>query len=386
MSKPKTILEISPSQFCFFIVARKPFAPLIVIAHLIFTIIKFLLSQDSILGMAYTLGLFLCLSTRRRIAIIVSIVTIAVFVFMYFQVCLINGNQNYNRIRHNYLELDGWGTTNRSPSNCCYKGERKRFPDVVIIGVKKGGTRALIDMLKSHPEIVAASNEVHYFDREENFQKGVQWYIDQMPYSLNNQITIEKSPSYFISSIAAQRMSIMSPNIKLILIVRNPIDRAISDYTQLLYRKEKYHGTFEGAAFLSPSGEINTEFSPISVSMYDIYIKSWLKYFDLNQLHIVDGDTLINSPIRELKRAEKFLSVSNYFTDEMFYFNTTKGFYCWKKTDKKGSLIPYCLGSAKGRQHPHLSNSTLQRLHSFFDPHTENFFLQVKKRFNWGTR
>ena len=77
--------------------------------------------------------------------------------------------------------------------------ERKRFPSAIIIGVKKGGTRALLNMLEAHPDIVSAHREIHYFDYEENFRRGVEFYIDQMPISQPGQITIEKSPHYFVT-------------------------------------------------------------------------------------------------------------------------------------------------------------------------------------------
>ena len=259
----------------------------------------------------------------------------------------------------------------------------KRFPDAIIIGARKGGTRALINMLKSHPSIVAAVSEVHYFDRDANFAKGVQWYIDQMPYSRENQLTIEKSPSYFISSATPHRVYTLSPKQKLILIVRNPIDRTVSDYTQLDSKRGKGHRTFEGEVFLSPSGEVNAGFSPVSVSMYDVHFEKWLKYFILDQILIVDGDMLIKEPVVELKKVEEFLEVESYFTGKMFYFNSTKGFHCWKKPSKTGKMVPLCLGNAKGRQHPKLSRDTEQRLLDFFEPHNRRFFKLSNRQFDW---
>ncbi len=55
--------------------------------------------------------------------------------------------------------------------------------------------------------------------------------------------------------------------------------------------------------------------------MYDVHIKGWLEYFNLSQIHLVNGDILISNPVRELKRAEEFLKVKSYFTEDMFYFN-----------------------------------------------------------------
>ena len=263
----------------------------------------------------------------------------------------------------------------------------KRFPHSIIIGVRKGGTRALIDMLNSHPDISAAIGEVHYFDREDNFSRGVQWYIDRMPYTKPDQVTIEKSPSYFISKDVPLRMYMVSRNLKLILIVREPVERTISDFSQLDAKKEKKdirRPTFEELAIL-PNGEVATSYLPISVSMYDVHIEKWLKYFDMDHIHIVNGDTLVKDPAHELERVEDFLGVSRFFNRDMFLFNETKGFYCWKKRSKRGSEIPYCLGSGKGRKHPTVSNEVISKLKTFFRLSNERFFNLTGQDMGWNT-
>ncbi|XP_039148340.1 centrosomal and chromosomal factor [Drosophila simulans] len=109
----------------------------------------------------------------------------------------------------------------------------RRLPQALIIGVRKCGTRALLEMLYLHPRIQKAGGEVHFFDRDENYLKGLEWYRKKMPHSFRGQITIEKSPSYFVSPEVPERVRAMNASIKLLLIVREPVTRAISDYTQL---------------------------------------------------------------------------------------------------------------------------------------------------------
>lgn len=72
-------------------------------------------------------------------------------------------------------------------------------PQALIIGVRKCGTRALLEMLYLHPMVQKASGEVHFFDRDENYALGLDWYRSKMPLSFKGQITIEKSPSYFVT-------------------------------------------------------------------------------------------------------------------------------------------------------------------------------------------
>jgi hypothetical protein len=54
-------------------------------------------------------------------------------------------------------------------------------------------------MLNLHPRIQKAAGEVHFFDRDENYVKGLEWYRKKMPNTFRGQITIEKSPSYFVT-------------------------------------------------------------------------------------------------------------------------------------------------------------------------------------------
>lgn len=262
------------------------------------------------------------------------------------------------------------------------KGEQ-RFPQAIIIGVKKGGTRALIDMLKSHPQIVSPKGEIHFFDRDEMFKKGISWYIGRMPYSTTDQITIEKSPSYFITPDAPKRIFHLAPSVKLLLIVRNPIERAISDYSQLFAPNRRSRNlTFDD--FVIHSHHVDNTVSVIRVSTYAIHMVRWLRYFPLQQIHIVNGDALILDPAPEIIRVQEFLGIRNFFQKNMFYFNYTKGFYCWNKVLENGYTHQTCLGSGKGRSHPDISKTTQELLKQYFASHNERFFELVDKRFDWN--
>lgn len=59
-------------------------------------------------------------------------------------------------------------------ANCTSDYGEKKLPQAIIIGVKKGGTRALLEALRVHPDVRAVGNEPHFFDR--NYEKGLDWY------------------------------------------------------------------------------------------------------------------------------------------------------------------------------------------------------------------
>lgn len=261
--------------------------------------------------------------------------------------------------------------------------ERKRFPTAIIIGVKKGGTRALLNMLEAHPDVVSAHRELHYFDYEENFKRGVEYYIDQMPISLPGQVTIEKSPHYFVTEYVPQRMYMVSPNLKLILIVRDPVARLISDYTQLDTKKVvkniEHRPSFEQAVLLQ-NGSINRDYVPVQVSEYSRHFKNWLKFFPLKQLLVVDGGNFIANPFEELQKVEKYLQLKSYFQQSQFYYSEEKGFYCWK-TRRKSE--PQCLGEKKGRTHPNVPEELIEKLRNFYKSSNEEFAHLTQKNYNW---
>ena len=59
-------------------------------------------------------------------------------------------------------------------------------------------------------------------------------FRSQLPTSLEGQLTIEKTPAYLVCQEVPERVKETVPNVKLLLVVRNPVTRAISDYTQSL--------------------------------------------------------------------------------------------------------------------------------------------------------
>ncbi|CAF1199637.1 unnamed protein product [Rotaria sp. Silwood1] len=247
------------------------------------------------------------------------------------------------------------------------------LPQAIIIGVKKCGTRALLKFLSIHPAIAVSSTEIHFFDSPKNFQHGLNWYRNQMPIIKNSQyLTIEKTPHYFIDRKTPGRIFHLLPNIKLILIVRDPIIRAISDYVQIKSRHE-FYPTFD--EFISMKNF--THWTPIKIGCYVIYLRRWLKYFSLEQIHFVNGENLIQHPWEELEYVQKFLNISNHIQQEHFYFNLNKrGFPCIKQPNG-------CLGSSKGRQHPLISNETYEKLKNLYSTCNQQFKQLAQINFSW---
>ncbi|XP_067859782.1 heparan sulfate glucosamine 3-O-sulfotransferase 2 isoform X2 [Heptranchias perlo] len=264
-------------------------------------------------------------------------------------------------------------------SNGTSRVGNKRLPQAIIVGVKKGGTRAVLEFIRVHPDVRALGTEPHFFDR--HYEKGLEWYRSLMPKTLDGQITMEKTPSYFVTREAPKRIFSMAKDTKLIVVVRNPVTRAISDYTQTLSKKPEIP-TFEVLAFKNRTlGLIDASWSAIRIGIYALHLENWLQYFPLSQIHFVSGERLIIDPAGEMGKVQDFLGLKRIVTDKHFYFNKTKGFPCLKKPED--SSIPRCLGKSKGRTHVQIDPDVIEQLKEFYRPYNIKFYQVVGQDFRW---
>ncbi|KAL4624549.1 heparan sulfate glucosamine 3-O-sulfotransferase 3B1-like [Arapaima gigas] len=255
----------------------------------------------------------------------------------------------------------------------------KRLPQAIIIGVRKGGTRALLEFLRIHPDVRAVGAEPHFFDRF--YDRGLEWYRNLMPRTLDGQVTMEKTPSYFVTKEAPRRVYDMSRDTKLIVVVRDPVTRAVSDYTQTL-SKNLGMPAFQTLAFRnSTRGLVDTSWSAVRIGIYAKHLENWLQYFPRSSLLFVSGERLVTDPAGEIGRVQDFLGLKRVITDKHFYFNQTKGFPCLKKPE--GSSRPRCLGKSKGRPHPQISSEVLLRLRDFYRPFNLKFYQMTGQDFGW---
>lgn len=259
---------------------------------------------------------------------------------------------------------------------------RTRFPDALIIGVRKGGTRALINFLSTHPGVVRPKGEVHFFDKEDNLNRGINYYLSQLPPVPDGSILIEKTPAYFVTPTAPDTIHLFHPSIKLILIVRDPVERIVSSYAQL---REKHvqsgepHPDLPDMIYLE-DGSVNLSHSMVQTSMYSRHLQRWLKVFPREQIHIVDGDSFSRNPYSAMKGVEEFLQLEAFFTEDSFQYNATKGFYCIQV----GHELE-CLGSGKGREHPEVEERVIKDLRIVFAPYNEEFEKMTGLSFGWST-
>ncbi|KAM8940106.1 heparan sulfate glucosamine 3-O-sulfotransferase 1 [Pelodytes ibericus] len=258
-------------------------------------------------------------------------------------------------------------------------GTHQYLPHTIIIGVRKGGTRALLEMLSLHSDIAAAESEIHFFDMADQYDRGLEWYLGQMPFSYPHQLTVEKTPAYFTSTVVPERIYNMNSSIRLLLILRDPIERVLSDYTQVFYNHKQKNKSYPPVEdLLLKNGHLNIDYKAINRSLYHSFMENWLKYFPLQNMHIVDGDSLIRDPFPEMQKVERFLSLSPQINSSNFYFNKTKGFYCLRDSGRER-----CLHESKGRAHPQVKPFLLGKLREYFYEPNKRFFELVGRTFDW---
>ncbi len=221
---------------------------------------------------------------------------------------------------------------------------------------------------------------MHFFDDDDNYSLGLEWYRKKMPYSFPDQLTLEKTPAYFIEEKVPERIYKMNKTVKLLLIVRDPTERCISDYTQIhvnRLEKNKHHDSFESLV-LDDDGNVRRSYNAVRRSIYHKHMENWLRWFPLEQIHVVNGENFVKQPWEELGKVQTFLDLEHKLNKNMFYFNETRGFYCIQ-TDK----IEKCLARSKGRTHPNIDPIVVRKLRGFFRPHNQIFYDQIGRDLGW---
>lgn len=260
------------------------------------------------------------------------------------------------------------------------KHTKRQLPQCLIIGARKAGTRALLTFLDLHPQIRVAKNEVHFFDDDENYDMGLEWYRKKMPFAYPDQVTMEKTPAYFSCDYVPERVYKMNSTIRLLLVLRDPVERAISDYLQIHENKVKKNKPDPSFAehTIDENGMVDHSFNPLKRSIYYRQIVPWLDWFPREQFLFLNGENLVINPVEELRKVEDFLGLEHKIRSDNFYLNETRGFFCMRnETGEK------CLAPSKGRKHPDLDPMVSQKLRNFFRPFNKKFYDMAGQDFGW---
>lgn len=207
------------------------------------------------------------------------------------------------------------------------------LPNFIGIGAQKAGTTTLHNILSQHPQILTPSvKEVHFFDREENYTKGIEWYRSVLPEKgKEEQLVGELTPGYMFFDFVPGRIfhKIGYRNLKLILILRDPVDRAYSHY---LNRKKlgienlSFQSAIEHEKSRIQRGvTFKKNYSYLTRSHYYDQIMNYLNYFPKENMCFLLFEKLYsNNYQEELKNIYDFLNIQSVIPQMDKSFNPTK--------------------------------------------------------------
>ncbi|RLJ09991.1 MAG: sulfotransferase [Candidatus Aenigmatarchaeota archaeon] len=199
------------------------------------------------------------------------------------------------------------------------------LPNFIICGTQRGGTTSLYYYLKEHPQIFMPSKkEIHFFDL--HYKKGIEWYKRHFREAKNSKIRAigEASPSYMYFEEVPERIHEVIPDVKLIFILRNPVDRAYSHYwheVRLGYEWLSFEEAIKVEQERLAKGDIinRRHYSYLDRGKYIEQIKRFRKYFSKDQMLILITEELRSSPETVMRQIFEFLQVNPDFKSESWY-------------------------------------------------------------------
>jgi hypothetical protein len=173
-------------------------------------------------------------------------------------------------------------------------------PTFLYIGTSKAGSTWLFNALSVHPEVYLASNKgLYYFDQ--HFDNGEEWYLGQFAASGSRPALGEISHSYLSSPEAPERIAALNPRMRLLVCLREPVDRAFSDYLDLV-KNGQYDGPFDEAIEHFPR--------LLDRGRYATHLGRYLTTFPRDQVLVQLFDDLREDAQRYADEVFEFLGVS----------------------------------------------------------------------------
>jgi len=245
------------------------------------------------------------------------------------------------------------------------------LPDFLIIGAAKCGTSSLYEYLMEHPCVGRSlTKQIHFFDRY--YDRGASWYKVCFPFKWQKSISGEATAHYMTHPLAAERAFKLVPKAKIIVMIRNPIDRASSHY-QMEFSHNNENLSFEDA-IEQEENRIRGEFEKmlnnennqgmnyphrayVKSGEYLEQIKRWIKFYPKEQILIIKSEDFFDNPEKITNQVLEFLDLPSIKLKK--YEVIRKGNY-----DK-------------------MNPSTRKKLLEYFKPYNERLYKLLGINFHW---
>ena len=250
------------------------------------------------------------------------------------------------------------------------------LPSTLIIGTQKGGTTSLFNYLVQHPYVLPLLSKVtHYFDF--NYAGGVTWYRAQFPYARRLQgstLTLDASPYYMVHPLVPERAARLLPGVKLIALLRNPVDRALSHYqhevrggreplsfAEALDREQERLAGEEERLRREPAyySWNHHRYAYTRRGLYVTQLRRWAQHFPREQLLVLQSEWLFRDPPAASAAVFRFLGLRPH------------------QLERYETFLP-------GDYERKLPEALHARLTAYFEPHNRELFRWLGEEFDWA--
>jgi hypothetical protein len=255
-------------------------------------------------------------------------------------------------------------------------GPLRGLPSVLVVGAQKGGTTSLFNYLVRHPDVLAPfGKEIHYFDL--HYARGLRWYRGHFPYRARLRpgvLTLDASPYYLVHPQVPRRAAQLLPQVKLIALLRNPVDRAFSHYqhevrggrevlsfAEAIDREaERLAGEEERLAADPDYYSYNHHrYSYTLRGRYVDQLRRWTEHFPRSQLLVVQSERLFHDPLAVTAEVHAFLGL---------------------RPHRLARYKPFLQGNYESDMAPALR----RRLEDYFAPHNARLCQWLGSDFDWA--
>ena len=259
--------------------------------------------------------------------------------------------------------------------------QMRTLPDFLIIGGQKCGTSSFYRNLVKHPAIVPAfEKEIYFFNGK--FHKGINWYrthFPLLPYKYyvtkicrQKFLTGEATPGYIFHPHVPKRVSEVLPHVKIIVLLRNPVDRAYSHYYHEVRKKretlsfedaikaeeKRLHGEFEKLIKNERYKSFNyIHYSYLARGIYVDQLQRWNNFFKKEQILILKSEDFFRDPQTSFDQALQFLGLPG-----------------WQVNDFRKAHVGY---------YPKMDTAIRNRLLNYFEPHNHKLYEYLGINFGW---
>ncbi len=216
--------------------------------------------------------------------------------------------------------------------------DRRVLPDALLIGAQKSGTTSLSRYLLDHPDVRGAdTGEVHFFDDrfDDRFDRGERTYRRHFPLEAEiawaarsgpRPVVFEKSPKYLFHPRVPERVASMLPDAKLLVLLRDPVDRAISQHRMMVHGGREPASLAEAIelepARIGPELELvasghaemvdsmSAFYSYVARGRYAEQLDRWTRHFDRGQMLVLRAEDLYGDPHTTYPRVLRFLGLA----------------------------------------------------------------------------